>query len=127
MAKSHLEIAKQLKHNSIELKEYFEDLYSWQNDIKKKEEKEKEEIKLQKIYNNNNKNNNNNNNDEGLEKNTGKFYNKNKGFSYLKRDCNSLDTYYKAWDKLNIDDIDRNAEQINKNYEHVNKNYEHVN
>ncbi|KNC36837.1 hypothetical protein PFLG_01484 [Plasmodium falciparum RAJ116] len=127
MAKSHLEIAKQLKHNSIELKEYFEDLYSWQNDIKKKEEKEKEEIKLQKIYNNNNKKNNNNNNDEGLEKNTGKFYNKNKGFSYLKRDCNSLDTYYKAWDKLNIDDIDRNAEQINKNYEHVNKNYEHVN
>ncbi|KYN94633.1 hypothetical protein PRSY57_1318200 [Plasmodium reichenowi] len=120
MAKSHLEIAKQLKHNSLELKEYFEDLYSWQNDIKKKEEKEKEEIKLEKIYNN--KKNNNNDNDKGFEKNTGKFYNKNKGFSYLKRDCNSLDTYYKAWDKLNIDDIDSNAEQINKNCEDIHNN-----
>ncbi|SOV24246.1 conserved Plasmodium protein, unknown function [Plasmodium sp. DRC-Itaito] len=120
MAKSHIEIAKQLKHNSIELKEYFEDLYNWQNDIKKKEEKEKEEIKLKNISNNNN-------NSKGFEKNIGKIYNKNIEFSYLKRDCNSLDTYYKAWDKLNIDDIENIAEQVNEKYDDIHKNYEHVN
>ncbi|CAD2104096.1 conserved Plasmodium protein, unknown function [Plasmodium vinckei lentum] len=48
MGMSHAEIAKQLKYNSAEIREYFEDLYKWQDDIKKKEieDNEKEKNKL---------------------------------------------------------------------------------
>ncbi|CAD2113377.1 hypothetical protein YYG_00198 [Plasmodium vinckei petteri] len=49
MGMSHAEIAKQLKYNSAEIREYFEDLYKWQDDIKKKEieDNEKEKNKLE--------------------------------------------------------------------------------
>lgn len=49
---SHAEIAKQLKHNSAEIREYFEDLYGWQDDIKKKEIEDNKK-KKNKLENNN--------------------------------------------------------------------------
>lgn len=49
---SHAEIAKQLKHNSAEIREYFEDLYAWQDDIKKKEIEDNKK-KKNKLENNN--------------------------------------------------------------------------
>ncbi|CRH02442.1 conserved Plasmodium protein, unknown function [Plasmodium relictum] len=107
MSKSHIEIAKQLKYNSVEIKEYFEDLYKWQNEIKTKEEKEKERKKenekekelLKKrneivIYSFN----------KNLENKKKKNIN-----TSLKRDCNSIDSYYKAWEKLKIDDVDNDS------------------
>ncbi|SCN62777.1 conserved Plasmodium protein, unknown function [Plasmodium chabaudi adami] len=53
MGMSHAEIAKQLKYNSAEIREYFEDLYKWQDDIKKKEIEDNEK-KKNKLENNNN-------------------------------------------------------------------------
>ncbi|KEG04247.1 conserved Plasmodium protein, unknown function [Plasmodium vinckei vinckei] len=52
MGMSHAEIAKQLKYNSAEIREYFEDLYKWQDDIKKKEIEDNEK-KKNKLENNN--------------------------------------------------------------------------
>ncbi|GAB68856.1 hypothetical protein PCYB_142840 [Plasmodium cynomolgi strain B] len=85
MAQSHVEIAKQLKHNSEEIKEYFEDLYAWQSEVSK----EVVDPKGASIHGGTKWRGNNN---------------------ALKRDHNSLESYYNAWDKLKIDDIDNNEE-----------------
>ncbi|KAI4834748.1 hypothetical protein MKS88_005427 [Plasmodium brasilianum] len=141
MAKSNIEIAKQLKHNSVEIKEYFEDLYAWQNEIRKKEEKEKgKEKKREKekekstkegkskgkistakkddatnLIKEERKNCEIRNVKKGSEEiNIIKTSNFNQNSS-LKRDCNSLDDYYRAWEKLIIENVEDGIENKEKN------------
>ncbi|KJP88182.1 hypothetical protein AK88_02129 [Plasmodium fragile] len=126
MAQSHVEIAKQLKHNSEEIKEYFEDLYAWQSEVSKdvgassgKEQPSlvrngaaaKPEMKqgqdgqggqphgrTSKVVDPNGAH------IDGETKWT-------RNNNALKRDQNSLESYYSAWDKLKVDDIDNNEEE----------------
>ncbi|CRG97582.1 conserved Plasmodium protein, unknown function [Plasmodium gallinaceum] len=134
MSKPHIEIAKQLKQNSVEIKEYFEDLYRWQSEIETKEEKEKKEEEKKKHINNylKEKELGENDNTHLCNKNLKKNKKENKNIS-LKRDCNSIDSYYKAWDKLKMDDIendsndndDNNVNNFNENT--VNNIYNDIN
>ncbi|KMZ77938.1 hypothetical protein PVIIG_00625 [Plasmodium vivax India VII] len=132
MAQSHVEIAKQLKHNSEEIKEYFEDLYAWQSEVSKEgggsggkeqpstgrsgsatgssgpaakpERKKGEDGQGGKPH--------------GSPSHVGdlKSANIHGGTKWrgnnnaLKRDHNSLESYYNAWDKLKIDDIENSEE-----------------
>ncbi|SCQ16834.1 conserved Plasmodium protein, unknown function [Plasmodium ovale] len=132
MAKSHIDIAKQLKQNSVEIKNYFEDLYAWQSDILEKEEQAIEQRKNSK-----GKLHEKGPHEKPL---TGKkddaahWVNRNgdlckiggehvsneqesnpnrsrgSGDTSLKRDCNSIDSYYSAWEKLNVENIDSYVE-----------------
>ncbi|SBT47718.1 conserved Plasmodium protein, unknown function [Plasmodium ovale wallikeri] len=143
MAKSHIEIAKQLKQNSAEIKNYFEDLYAWQSDIREKEEQAIEQRKnaegkshekgphekpltgkkddvahwvnrngdLCKIGGDNVSN----------EQESNPNRSRGSGDTSLKRDCNSIDSYYSAWEKLNIENIDSYVETRHaKNWKDVN-------
>ncbi|GAW83399.1 hypothetical protein, conserved [Plasmodium gonderi] len=128
MAKSHIEIAKQLKYNSEEIKEYFEDLYEWQNKISKEQvgKTANEKGSTRQIYHGN-KNINRNGEDCQSEeanisstqvdtlrsKNISTLQKCKEHHNALKRDCNSLESYYHAWDKLKIDDVDNNVEVSN--------------
>ncbi|CAA9990800.1 conserved Plasmodium protein, unknown function [Plasmodium knowlesi strain H] len=130
MAQSHVEIAKQLKHNSEEIKEYFEDLYAWQSEVSKevggnsgkeqsstvrngpakgsksfaaKLEKKKKDHdgQGQKLHGRSS---------EIVDPAAANILHREtelrQNNNALKRDQNSLDSYYNAWDKLKIEDID---------------------
>ncbi|ANQ09576.1 Uncharacterized protein PCOAH_00039130 [Plasmodium coatneyi] len=116
MAQSHVEIAKQLKHNSEEIKEYFEDLYAWQSEVSKevggsnrpaaKQEKKKGDDRHGEQPSHGRSS-------QVVDPKGANIYGGTKwrrNNNALKRDQNSLESYYNAWDKLKIDDIDNNEE-----------------
>ncbi|EUD68881.1 hypothetical protein C922_00569 [Plasmodium inui San Antonio 1] len=132
MAQSHVEIAKQLKHNSEEIKEYFEDLYAWQSEVSKEVGRSSGKEKPSSVRNGSATGSNGiaakperkkgedgqGGQPHGKAQQTVKPQGDNihggtkwrRNNDALKRDQNSLESYYNAWDKLKIDDFDNNEE-----------------
>lgn len=116
MSKSHIEIAKQLQQNSEEVRGYFEELYKWQNELQKREAQEKEDEEKKRQNGKEKQSCETKNKDTDYAKNND-FIDKQRN-SKLKRDCNSLDAYYKAWDTLDVDNMNEENVTYEKDVEH---------